>query len=64
MGHNVSSALMSGRVTEYKETRSKDTCSNVQDSNDISNWVPSNEQSASEVLENIDTYEKRNIGSS
>ena len=64
MGHNVSSALMSGRVTEYKETRSKDTCSNAQDSNDISNRVPSNEQSALEVLENIDTYEKRNIGSS
>ena len=64
MGHNVSSALMSGRGTEYKETRSKDTCSNAQDSNDISNWVPSNEQSALEVLENIDTYEKRNIGSS
>ena len=61
MGHNVMSATMAGRVTEYEETQSQQTYESNEDP-DVSNWIPTDENSILEDLENEDVYEHRNVG--
>ena len=60
MGHNVKSATMTGRVDEYEESHSKDSCE--ADENDVSSWVPSFENSVLEELQCEDPYSERRIG--
>ena len=61
MGHNVKSATMSGRVTDYEETTSQDTYGENENP-DISTWIPRDENSILEDMENEDVYEHRNVG--
>ena len=51
MGHNVASALMAGRETDYEETLSN-TASATDDDHETSSWVPDFENSVLEVFEN------------
>ena len=60
MGHNVANAVMSGRIDNYEESRSKDA--GEADDNDVSNWVPELENSVLEELECSDPYSHRKIG--
>ena len=62
MGHNVASALMAGRETDYEETLSN-TASATDDDHETSSWVPDFENSVLEVFENDNqAYAHRKIG--
>ena len=61
MGHNVMSATMVGRVSDYEETQSQQTYGTEEDP-DISNWIPVDENSILEDLVDEDVYEHRNVG--
>ena len=61
IGHNVVSYLLKGRVDDYEETRGNPNESENSDRN-ISNWVPRNEISSLEEMENHDPFEGRSIG--
>ena len=60
-GHNVVSSLLKGRVDDHEETRGNPNESENSDRN-ISNWVPRNEISSLEEMENHDPFEGRSIG--
>ena len=61
MGHNVKTATLKGRVNEYEETQSAEAYE--EDENpDISTWIPRDENSLLEDLEDNDVYEHRNVG--
>ena len=55
IGYNVTSALMSGKVYDYEETRANKACES-NDENDVSSWVPSMEVTTLEELECTDVY--------
>ena len=62
IGYNVATSMMTGRVDEYEETRSKRS-SNTDDNNDVSTWVPTDlESSVLEELECEDVYSDRIVG--
>ena len=61
MGYNVKSATMSGRIDDYEESQSKSTPNDVENL-DVSNWVPSNENSVLEELQCEDPYSHRKVG--
>ena len=52
--------MMSGRVTDYQESRSKG--GEEADDNNVSNWVPEIEDSVLEDLECEDPYAHRKVG--
>ena len=60
LGHNVMSATMAGRENDHEETQSQHAYTNDDDP-DISSWIPTQENSVFEDLENEDVYEHRNI---
>ena len=55
MGHNVMSANMAGRENDYEETQSQHAQTNDDDPY-ISSWIPTQENSLLEDLENEDVY--------
>ena len=62
MGHNVSTSMMQGRTDEYEESRGGTGATANDDDHDKSSWLPQNENSVLEELENRDTYTHRKIG--
>ena len=60
MGHNVASAINSGRIDDYEESQSR-TAGEAGD-HDVSNWVPEFENSVLEELECSDPYSQRRVG--
>ena len=61
MGHNVKTATLKGRVNEYEETQSAEAYEENENP-DISTWIPRDENSLLEDLEDNDVYEHRNVG--
>ena len=61
MGHNVKTTSQTGRVDEYQETRGQETYEEHEDP-DISNWIPTDENSVLKDLPNDDVYEYRKVG--
>ena len=61
MGHNVVSATMSGRIDQYEEARGQHALDN-NDDNDVSSWIPEDENYILEQLHCEDPYSDRRIG--